>query len=445
MKLLISAFACAPNMGSEEATGWNWPTEAHRLGHQVSVLVSPIFRETIEEACRSDAGLAGIRWFFPEVRGWPVRAGIKPKWERTYCLLWQRAALSLARELCRIMEFDAVHHLTWGGLRIPTFLGSLESPLIIGPIGSGETSPPLLRDDLPPRGRLLERIRDLANSTIRINPLIRRELIAADVIFVKAPETKDILTREMQAKSIGFIELALHKVQIGRSHGNYRQPPRLLYAGRLLYWKGVHIAIRVFAQVSRQHPGARFTIVGKGPEEHRLKAEAARHGVSDQIDFVSWLPQQQLFDLYVNHDIFVFPSLHDSSGHVVLEALSQGLPVVCLDLGGPKQVVSEQSGVIVSTAGRGTADVAEAMANEITRLFAEPARLMALSKGAIARAHEFILSDRVAEFYQLAADLIGLANEARPRPEPLREERLPQRPSAAPVAPDQPLLPSTAR
>jgi hypothetical protein len=41
MKLLISTYACAPNRGSEHGVGWNWTTEAHRLGHEVWALVSP--------------------------------------------------------------------------------------------------------------------------------------------------------------------------------------------------------------------------------------------------------------------------------------------------------------------------------------------------------------------------------------------------------------------
>ena len=120
------------------------------------------------------------------------------------------------------------------------------------------------------------------------------------------------------------------------------------------------------------------------------------------FNFIPWLPQQQLFDLYKSHDLLVFASLHDSSGGVVLEALSHGLPVVCLDLGGPKQIVTSDSGVVVATAGRNTADVAAAMADKMFRILASPERLSALSAGALARANEFILSEQVANFYNCA-------------------------------------------
>jgi hypothetical protein len=84
MKLLISAYACAPNRGSDYAVGWNWATEAHRLGHEIWVLASPVHRADIVAACSLDPTLAGIHWIFPSVRSWRLEPGIEPEWERTY-------------------------------------------------------------------------------------------------------------------------------------------------------------------------------------------------------------------------------------------------------------------------------------------------------------------------------------------------------------------------
>ena len=92
MKLLISAFSCAPNSGSELGVGWNWTTEAQRLGHEVCVLVCPAHRDAIASAVRQDAALKEIRWVFPELAYWPVQQGKEPKWSRPYNLLWQKAA-----------------------------------------------------------------------------------------------------------------------------------------------------------------------------------------------------------------------------------------------------------------------------------------------------------------------------------------------------------------
>jgi glycosyltransferase involved in cell wall biosynthesis len=416
MKLLISTYACAPDHGSEQAVGWNWTTGAHRLGHEVWAMASTAHRAAIEAACRKEKDLTGINWIFPEVPAWPLRAGVEPIWERTYNFLWQRAALRHARALQRQILFDAIHHLTWGGVRAPTFLGALQAPLILGPIGGGETAPAALRGGFTARSRLVERIRDLSNASITVNPITRVGLAQAKVIFVKTSDTARVLTRAMQRKSKTFIELTLQRSQLGAPRRMPPGPPRLLFAGRLLYWKGAHIAIHALAQLLRRVPEARLTIVGKGPEGERLKALAAALNLGDRIEFIPWLLQKHLFALYADHHLLLFPSLHDSSGNVVLEALSLGLPVMCLDLGGPRDIVTPQSGIVVGTSGRDTPRVAAAMAEEMERLFAEPTRLAALSSGAIARAAEFMVSDRIAAFYRVAEEAIGIgANPAAGR------------------------------
>ena len=406
MKLLISAFSCGPNRGSEHATGLNWATEACRLGHQVWVLVCPAHRDAIAAVVREDPALKEIRWIFPELAYWSVERGEEPKHSKTYNLLWQKAALGTARVLHRDVGFDFVHHLTWAGFRVPTFLGRLGPPLILGPIGGGETSPTLLRSGYPLRGRILERIRDFANATVMINPWIRRELVEAAVIFTSTSDTRNLFSRSVRDKTYVFTPLAIPNPPSVMPRMASQGPPRLLCAARLIYWKGIHIAIRAFAQVLGQCPESRFTIVGSGPEEHRLKAEAARYDVADRVDFISWLPQQRLFDLYKSHDLFVFPSLHDSAGFVVLEAIARGLPVVCLDLGGPKDIVTPDSGVIIKTDGLNTAQVAARMADEICNLLTSPATLATLSAGAIARATDFLLPARVAQFYREAKQFI---------------------------------------
>jgi glycosyltransferase involved in cell wall biosynthesis len=406
MRLLISAYACAPHHGSEHGVGWNWTTEAHRLGHAVWALVSPNHHDSIKRACAESPELAGINWVFPRVPGWPLKQAIEPKAERIYNLLWQVMAVGVARDLHARVGFDAIHHLTWGGVRAPTFLSLLGVPLIVGPLGGGETSPWSLRDGFHFKAKLTEAIRDLSNATITVNPLVRRGLVDASVIFVKTPETRRLLSRAMQEKSLEFIELGLRSLQAPRPN-RPDGPPKLLFAGRLLHWKGAHIAIRAFAELVGRLPDARLTIVGRGKEQERLKAATTRYNMHNNIEFIPWLPQPQLFAFYRDHDLFIFPSLHDSSGGVVLEALSFGLPVICLDLGGPKQIVSSDAGIVVSTAGRTTAQVAVAMADEIFEVLKSPSRLASLSLGATVCAGRFLLSDRVAKFYDLAGPFIA--------------------------------------
>ena len=402
MKLLMSTYACLPNRGSDHGVGWNWVTEAHRLGHEIWALVSPAHRDLIATACRANPDLAGINWIFPEVRGWPLNQGTEPRWERTYNLLWQGVALRHALRLHHRVRFDVVHHVTWGGIRAPTFLGALKIPLIIGPIGGGETSPASLRDELGFRGKLLEQIRDISGATITVNPIIRPGLNSAALVFAYTKDTRNLFTGTLRDKTVVFTPLSIPELPVIRERRSWDGPPRFLCACRLLYWKGVHIAISAFAEIVRKFPAAHFTIVGDGPERPRLEADARRHNLQHQVTFIPQIPQRELFALYQNHDFLLFPSLHDSGGFVVLEALSYGMPVICLDLGGPRDMVTADSGIIVETGGRNTPQVAEDMADKICHLLQSPQRIAELSAGAVSRAREFLLRERVNEFYDIA-------------------------------------------
>jgi len=178
---------------------------------------------------RSMPALAGIHWVFPEVKAWSLKQAVEPKWERTYNLLWQRVALRHARELHRQVRFDAVHHLTWAGIRAPTYLGELTAPLIIGigPIGGGETSPTSLRDELGFRGGVLERIRDLSNSTITINPMVRPGLTSASVIFVSTTDTQNLFNGALRNKTVVFTQLGLPTLPGAQAAGSIDMPTAL--------------------------------------------------------------------------------------------------------------------------------------------------------------------------------------------------------------------------
>ena len=140
--------------GSEHAVGWNWTTGAHRLGHQGLGF-------GIDGASRGDRG--GV----PRRQGSCGHKLDLSRGRRLAATPRSRAGLGAdlqslvaicrrcrhARALQREVRFDAIHHLTWGGVRAPTFLGSLGAPLIVGPIGGGETSPMALRDVFTARSR----------------------------------------------------------------------------------------------------------------------------------------------------------------------------------------------------------------------------------------------------------------------------------------------------
>ena len=68
MRVLLSAFQCAPGLGSEPGTGWHWATTLPRLGHEVTVLTSSTQRELILSAGPQSADFRFVDdpWALPE-------------------------------------------------------------------------------------------------------------------------------------------------------------------------------------------------------------------------------------------------------------------------------------------------------------------------------------------------------------------------------------------
>ena len=195
-------------------------------------------------------------------------------------------------------------------------------------------------------------------------------------------------------------------------------PRKLLYAGRLLYWKGVHIAIEAMSRLVTHMPDAHLTIVGNGPEETRLKSEIAERNLEANITLVPWMPQEQFLHLYDTHDVFVFPSLHDSAGWVVLESLAEDCRSLASISAGRRRC---NAGVRNHRRydGAGYIRRCAKLAEELRALLADPERLATLSAGAIARAREFLLRDQVERLYAQATEHLGTVGTqfARLQPE----------------------------
>jgi glycosyltransferase involved in cell wall biosynthesis len=124
---------------------------------------------------------------------------------------------------------------------------------------------------------------------------------------------------------------------------------KLLFVGRLLPWKGLHLGLKSLAALGHQAKDVHFTVVGSGSDESRLKRLAQRLGLGESLSWVPWMDREDLIQLYSEFDLFLFPSLHDSGGMAVLEAMSFGLPVLCLDLGGPGISVDNTCGRVIPT------------------------------------------------------------------------------------------------
>ncbi|HSK42219.1 MAG TPA: glycosyltransferase family 4 protein [Arenibaculum sp.] len=408
MRILLSAYACAPDTGSEPGVGWRWAVAMNRSGHRLVVVTRGEVEAAVEAARAADPEVRRIEFvYIGTPRGHRLAHRIKPLFP-LYYMLWQWRAARRMERIHRRDPFDVVHHLTYGGVRLPSFMGRLGARFILGPLGGGEQMPPNLLRTLPWPAYVKEMARILSNRWVRVDPLLRRMFRQADEILVKTDETARLVPDDCRHKLRQHFEIGVTMPDGEPAAASdvprplprpLRRPLRLLFVGRFLYWKGGDLALRAFAALLRDRPHAELTFVGQGPEGDRWRRLAEALGVADKVRWVPWMAQPQLHATWRSQDVFLFPSLHDSSGNVVLEALAHGLPVVCLALGGPGRMVGVGCGFAVEAA-EGTPDhVAGRLANALARLYDDPDLRHALSEGARARAALQSWSAQVAGVY----------------------------------------------
>ncbi|MBN2570118.1 MAG: glycosyltransferase family 4 protein [Deltaproteobacteria bacterium] len=397
MKILLSAYACEPNKGSEPGVGWHWAIELARLGHEVFVLTRANNRPVIEDALRKKP-VTNIRFIYYDLPDWARFWKKGQRGVHLYYLLWQWGAYRVAKLLHANELFDYVHHITFGVVRHPSFMGNLGIPFIFGPLGGGERTPWRLRWGYGLRGILTDALRDILNLLIKIDPLMLRAFQQASIIYVKTPQSRTVIPRRFWSKTKVMIEIGVNLESYGYLHtGNtdHSTQIRILYVGRFLYLKGMHLGLRAFAELLKISPDARLTLVGNGPDERRWHFLSDKLPIAGQINWVPWMHQDDLNNLYRQHDVFLFPSLHDSSGNVVLEAMAFGLPVVCLDLGGPGVIVDEICGWKVSTEGKTADDVVNDLAEGLIRLAGDDALRERYGKNAAERIQTHFTWERV--------------------------------------------------
>jgi glycosyltransferase involved in cell wall biosynthesis len=405
MKVLFSAYACRPGMGSEPGIGWHWAVETARLGHQVWVLTRARRKAEIEAELARGSYPENLRFVYCDLSERARRWKRRTRAVRLYALLWQRKALQIARRLHREQGFEHVHHITFGSIRQPSFMGELGIPFTLGPLGGGESAPWRLRRGYPLSGLVLDALRDGINRLVRLDPWLRAAFRRAERILLTTREGIRLVPPGERGKvavqqAIGCDEDALRP----DPPGGARSVPaarglRILFAGRLIYWKGMHLGLPAFERFARGHPDARLTMVGSGPQERAWRRTVARLGIEEKVDWISWVDRDRLIRIYREHDLFLYPSLHDSGGAVVLEALGARLPVVCLDLGGPGVLVDDTCGRVISTVGRGEGPVIEALAAALDAL-RDHAMRSRLAEGAARRAASMTWGERVRQVYQ---------------------------------------------
>ncbi len=231
------------------------------------------------------------------------------------------------------------------------------------------------------------------------DPMMRGVFHRASKILI-SPDTLALIPRRFRHKCEIQMPVYLTTEYLRKSAAtSKRSGLRILYAGRLVDWKGIDIALHAIHHLKQSHPNIRFTIVGEGPSKAKLNRLIRKLDLSAVVDCIGWVPQSVLEAHYRAARVLLFPSFRDAGATAVVEALAHGLPVVCAELGGPRVIVNERCGRVVPAEGKGRKELAIDFADAVREIMTTPGLWDSLSAGASERAQDFDFRNLVQTVY----------------------------------------------
>lgn len=175
-------------------------------------------------------------------------------------------------------------------------------------------------------------------------------------------------------------------------------PPRFVWIGRMVPYKGAELAIRALSHAPEQ---SQLTLYGDGPQRAELEALVRELNLGARVTFAGWLPHDALADTLGRFRGLMFPTLREANGIIMQEAMAIGLPVVTLRWGGPLGLAEEGEALFVDAGSQG--QVVRDLAGAMQRLAHEPDLAERISQAARAKAEAAFPWGRVADSWYAAA------------------------------------------
>jgi glycosyltransferase involved in cell wall biosynthesis len=382
MRVLLLAEECNPAWPSLPLVGYN---ACRALSENVDAVVATHCRNREELERRPLAG-ARVEFIDNEFIARPMhalakllRGGTSNNWSINIAmsyfpyLAFERAVWTRFRDELHDGRFDVVHRVTPMSPALPSPLAKWSPvPFVLGPLNGGLKWPKGFRAELRREREWLTHLRGLA----RYMPYARATYHHAAAVLAAFPHTIQNLPPDVASRAIDFPEVGVDPTEFrARERDGTVDPLTFLYAGRLVACKCVDAAVEAFARSQRLRHH-RLRIVGDGPERARLQQMVRDHELESCVEFLGWIPQEDVARAMRTAHVFVFPSIRELGAGVVVEAMASGLCCVVVGYGGPGSLIDESRGVRIPLTSK--QDLIEALVDALEALAENPHRCRAL-------------------------------------------------------------------
>jgi len=348
-------------MGSEPGMGWNW-IMCLAQHCELHVITEGEFREKIEnflqEERREQWGERIHFHYLPightEEECQRIR---KMCWNQgdwrfyAYYKRWQKRVADKAREICQQEKIDILHQLNMIGFREPGYLWQVAQetgiPFVWGPIGGLKIYPTAYMDG---GGWKMRAFMGLKNRItlwqIKHDRRVSKALKEAAALISSIPDSYKSIKRYHGKESVIIPETGCFATEEVEKKSNRfgGETLEILWVGKFDFRKRLDIALKAVAEARNEQ--LKLKIYGTGSEKQVKEAKTLvqQLGIERQVTLMGNRPNTEVKEAMRSAGIFLFTSVSEDTSTVVLEAVSNQLPVVCFDACGMAAVIDDKVG-----------------------------------------------------------------------------------------------------
>jgi glycosyltransferase involved in cell wall biosynthesis len=355
--VLLIAEACNPTWTSVPLVGYNF---ARALAERPDLEVTLVSQVRNGAALKADPIASRVRlhlidneWVARPLYSLArlLRGGTALSWTIDTAMAWPSYVVfekDVFRQFARELKggrFDLIHRLTPLSPTIGSPLAGLtDVPMLVGPLNGGLPWPKAYPELRRQEREWLVPLRNLYKQL----PYYRSTYRHLAGVIAGSRHTATEIPRSFKGARFYLPENGVDPARFPLASA-WPEPAgrfRFVTVGRLVPYKGVDLTLEAM-QRSPALKACELCVIGDGPQRPALEELVRKYGLESSVRFLGQLDQKSVGQELGRAQAFVFPSLREFGGGVVLEALAKGLPSIVVDYGGPGELVRPECGVLL--------------------------------------------------------------------------------------------------
>lgn len=349
LSILINAYACSPNMGSEPGMAWNWCVNLAQYC-ELHIITEGEFRDKIETVIPTLPQRYNMHFYYNPV---PEKVR-KMCWNQgdwrfyIHYNQWQKKTLQIAKNIIAHNHIDLIHQLNMVGFREPGYLWKIkDKPFVWGPIAGLGSIPLSFLKGGGFKFTLFYLLKnEITKLQLKYSKKVNSALKKSKVLIVATPESGHIIKKVHNIDSIQINETGCYTKKDSLNIKKDNEFFNILWVGRFIYTKQLKLALNVIKNISHLKD-IRFHIVGQAFKEEETqvyKDYAISLNINDLCIWYGQIPNNQVQELMQKSQIFFFTSIFEATSTVILEAIQNKLPIVCFDRCGFGPIIDSNIG-----------------------------------------------------------------------------------------------------